>query len=735
MGAVEGVSQRFPRPFPVVVMPNDAPNALKTGAFHVLKGDGTDGDELNNLLADRQHVQLGPGTVTATGIAPPAGAALRGSGLATVLFVPNASPGRLFTAESVDDVELADFAIAGNAAHQSGTETGELFTLVHFSRCARARVRGLRLTDAYKSAIVLYGCDDALVSGCHVAGAGRFGVFVGSRSDKGSTRVRVERSTADACGAHAFCADGGYGLEVSYVVFRDLFGINATGADSVSAGNGIHVEEGVRNFKVLGCTASGNLRRGIYVGDGQTHTPCYDGLVQGNQCRSNGLNGIHLSQLHQGRVQDNRCALNTEQGIRAEGCRNVAIDGNDAGLNTRHGIYLLNSAWCVVENNTVRANSQESAGTYYGIAVDDTNAGTQSATDNRILNNRCYDDQANLGGADASMTAGSDRLTFATARPVPDGLVGKAIQVNGAGAAGVNLVTTVRALSPDGPGVLLLTVAASTTVSGATWAITRPKTQGYGARILASVAQPQRTFVDGNDLRDNLNGPFHDLGNLTEYGRNYGLENWLMVLDEDFASGGSNATTLIGASGWTQTVTGSGTGSNPAQATGHPGIVRRDTGATAGSTSAIAGGPSNDFHCQESWDVTFWFRANQANADADAVYRFGVCGVIADPPVHGCFFERLGGESNLFAVSRASSVQTRADMGVAQDNGWHVGRIRRSVKLGVTIDGGADVDIATNVPSGQGFIQFLFVGNGAAAASKTIDLDRARLVIPGLATR
>jgi hypothetical protein len=187
-------------------------------------------------------------------------------------------------------------------------------------------------------------------------------------------------------------------------------------------------------------------------------------------------------------------------------------------------------------------------------------------------------------------------------------------------------------------------------------------------------------------------------------------------------------------------VTGSGTGSNPAQATGHPGIVRRDTGATAGSTSAIAGGPSNDFHCQESWDVTFWFRANQANADADAVYRFGVCGVIADPPVHGCFFERLGGESNLFAVSRASSVQTRADMGVAQDNGWHVGRIRRSVKLGVTtisfsIDGGADVDIATNVPSGQGFIQFLFVGNGAAAASKTIDLDRARLVIPGLATR
>jgi hypothetical protein len=206
---------------------------------------------------------------------------------------------------------------------------------------------------------------------------------------------------------------------------------------------------------------------------------------------------------------------------------------------------------------------------------------------------------------------------------------------------------------------------------------------------------------------------------------------------DDFASG-TVTSAQIGKLGWLTTLVGTGTISLIGGEAGHPGILRLNTQATPGSSVSLylrftsAGGVlySSDF-----FDVSFLARVAQLNTDADATYRLGlgVDASLVPPATSGLWIERLGGETDWFAVRRAATVDTRTDTTVAQaQNTWRRHRIRRIDASTIRFSVGATaVDTTTGAPTAalQPLVQ---ISNGAAAASKTLDIDLFSIAVTGL---
>jgi hypothetical protein len=207
----------------------------------------------------------------------------------------------------------------------------------------------------------------------------------------------------------------------------------------------------------------------------------------------------------------------------------------------------------------------------------------------------------------------------------------------------------------------------------------------------------------------------------------------LTTLDlvDDFISG-FNTTGNVGSLGWNFV------GGTIALQTGeasHPGIIRRDTSATISTTAytqlrlTVSAGI---FLASEFFDETWIFRLTQT--DADTRVRIGFSSDwTTDTPVSGIYIEKILTDTQWFGVGRAASTQTRtAALATVDAAVWHNIRIRRidATTVGFTLDAGAEVTVAANVPN-VGVIPGFNIFNGAAA-SKTIDVDFFRLKITGL---
>jgi hypothetical protein len=124
-------------------------------------------------------------------------------------------------------------------------------------------------------------------------------------------------------------------------------------------------------------------------------------------------------------------------------------------------------------------------------------------------------------------------------------------------------------------------------------------------------------------------------------------------------------------------------------------------------------------------------------ATANLAIRFGLFEVsqtaVADPPNAGIYFEYLAaGDTNLYGVTRSASTQTRTDMTVAASTNFVRFRLRRidGSTIGFTMDGGAEVPVTTNIPSGTGYAVVQVRSTSGANAA---DLDFHDLLVTGLA--
>jgi hypothetical protein len=201
-------------------------------------------------------------------------------------------------------------------------------------------------------------------------------------------------------------------------------------------------------------------------------------------------------------------------------------------------------------------------------------------------------------------------------------------------------------------------------------------------------------------------------------------------IKDDFFSGGLSAG-QVGELNW-GTLIGGASSWQPGEA-GHPGIFRRETTTTSGTLAylriqAVGNGP---LFAADLFDSVWIFRLN-AN-DGDTAMRVGFGNDSSgNPPASGIYMEKVLADTEWFAVTRTTSVQSRSAALAAVDTGWHRLRIRRvdAGAIGFTLDGGTEVTLTTNIPT-VALNPVIQIINGAAA-NKTLDIDFFSLRITSL---
>lgn len=189
---------------------------------------------------------------------------------------------------------------------------------------------------------------------------------------------------------------------------------------------------------------------------------------------------------------------------------------------------------------------------------------------------------------------------------------------------------------------------------------------------------------------------------------------------DDFASGGYTAGT-VGELGWTivnGTVTGVASESN------RLGILRRDTGSTINTATAMyprglasIGTVNSAQLFTEVWHV----RLGQAVGTFD--FRAGLGkSTTGDPPADGIYFEVLAADTNLYCVTRASSSQTRTDSGITASTSWRalkIVRVASSVQF--YVDGAPVCTHSATIPTEM--LQPILSLKNTEAVAKTVDID------------
>lgn len=198
---------------------------------------------------------------------------------------------------------------------------------------------------------------------------------------------------------------------------------------------------------------------------------------------------------------------------------------------------------------------------------------------------------------------------------------------------------------------------------------------------------------------------------------------------DDFDSGATSSQN-IGRLGW---ICGSSAPSQLTSEANHPGIYRITTTASSGTFAYIRNQVNNggSVHLpSESFKATFIWRLN--TNDANTTQRVGLGTVVSAAPTDGIYLEKLDADTAWFVNCRSGGVETRTTTGVNVDTAWHRLQIRRvnATTIGFTLDNGAEITIATNVPTAALHSMFQMVNS--AAAAKTLDVDFWRYRIAGL---
>lgn len=197
----------------------------------------------------------------------------------------------------------------------------------------------------------------------------------------------------------------------------------------------------------------------------------------------------------------------------------------------------------------------------------------------------------------------------------------------------------------------------------------------------------------------------------------YDVRNGLAI-QEDFLSGVST-TGQIGSVGFNAT---NGTVNTfPASEDNHPGIYQRGTGGTINTVASLHLSSATPLLASMQHAITWIVRPN--NIDADSTYRAGaMISVATNPPTNGIYFERLGSDTNWFAVTRSGGVETRTDLGIsASANFIRLFYNRDATSVKFYVDGTLLATHTSNIPT-VAFGPATQVVN-LAAASKTLDHD------------
>lgn len=197
-----------------------------------------------------------------------------------------------------------------------------------------------------------------------------------------------------------------------------------------------------------------------------------------------------------------------------------------------------------------------------------------------------------------------------------------------------------------------------------------------------------------------------------------------MMQQDDFITG--NGSGSWGVLGWTS----SGTLSVQGSETNRPGILRIDTGAVSGTQARISYSNSGAIDPAAA-STTLWAVRLNTN-DANTTLRIGSANsVAANPPANGVYFEKLDADTNLFCITRAATVQTRTDTGVAVNTSFNtLSMTRNSSGVLFYLNNALVCTHTTNIPT-QFISPYVFIIN-SAAASKTVDVDYFQIMMNSL---
>lgn len=186
---------------------------------------------------------------------------------------------------------------------------------------------------------------------------------------------------------------------------------------------------------------------------------------------------------------------------------------------------------------------------------------------------------------------------------------------------------------------------------------------------------------------------------------------------DDFITG-ATSTGTIGALGWF--VVG-GTNSSIAGESDAPGIFRKDTSAVINTVGALLlSGAQTVFDNSMIGNFLIRLRLNQVDVDTTA--RIGLSNGCTVAITNGAYFERLGTDTNWFAVTNNAGVSTRTDTGVAANTSFqYFSVLKRSASYIFLINNATVATNTTNLPATD--LNYCTQIINGAAASKTMDHD------------
>jgi hypothetical protein len=160
----------------------------------------------------------------------------------------------------------------------------------------------------------------------------------------------------------------------------------------------------------------------------------------------------------------------------------------------------------------------------------------------------------------------------------------------------------------------------------------------------------------------------------------------------------------------------------------HPGTCRRTSTAVSGTVASSfpgGGGTAAAVRMDQVDQMTWIIKPTTADVDFDL--RFGLASDFTDQtPTNGVYFEKLAADTNWFAVTRISDVETpRTDTGVAFAASWIKLTLRRvdSDTVAFSVNGGAEVEVSTNVPIASNVLAFGFHIVPQSANARSVDVD------------